>query len=278
MDNQTLISVITPSFNQGEFIGQCLESVTRGGINEYEHIVVDGMSTDFTKKVVSQYPKIRFISEKDKGQSDAINKGIKLAKSEWIIWLNADDTLTRGALEKYVTAIEEKNANLFYGNYNLVDEDLRIIKKVYTVKYSRIFGLLGVFFPPSSGTLYKKRLFLESPLDEDFHYAMDTKWLIENSEKIVPCKIKGTILNFRVHNKSKTGGSIIDGSFEKRHLLEREICRNMSMEKMFGENWKNRNWQRLVFRGIVFPIYYYLKIVENLKGFCQGNPYEGIFF
>ncbi len=94
------LSIITPSFNQGRFIGQTIDSVLAQDYPNVEHIVVDGMSTDETPAVLARYPHLRIIREPDRGAADAINKGFRLARGEVLGYLNSDDTLLPGALHR----------------------------------------------------------------------------------------------------------------------------------------------------------------------------------
>jgi glycosyltransferase involved in cell wall biosynthesis len=94
------ISVITPSFNQGRFLSECIESVqTQTGV-DVEHIITDAGSTDETLDVLNRYPHLKWSSESDEGMSDGINKGFLNASGKWVMWLNCDDYFLPGALEK----------------------------------------------------------------------------------------------------------------------------------------------------------------------------------
>ena len=86
-----MISIITPSFNQGAYIEQTIQSVLRQDYELVEHIVVDGGSTDGTVDILKRYPHLVWMSEKDRGQADALNKGLALAKGDIVGWVNSDD-------------------------------------------------------------------------------------------------------------------------------------------------------------------------------------------
>ena len=89
------ISIVTPSFNQGQYIEDTIQSVLKQNYENYEHIIIDGKSTDNTIAILNKYPHLVWVSEPDQGQSDALNKGFKKATSEWVIWLNADEYYCR---------------------------------------------------------------------------------------------------------------------------------------------------------------------------------------
>jgi glycosyltransferase involved in cell wall biosynthesis len=92
MSQLSLISIITPSFNQGCFIEATVRSVLDQEYPDLEHIIVDGGSTDGTREILARYPHLIVISEPDRGQAEAMNKGLRLATGEIIGWLNSDDT------------------------------------------------------------------------------------------------------------------------------------------------------------------------------------------
>ncbi|MFN0133225.1 MAG: glycosyltransferase [Phycisphaerales bacterium] len=111
------ISIVTPTFNQGRYIEETLLSVRRQGYSNVEHIIIDGGSTDDTLDVIDRYRDglARVISEKDRGQSDAINKGMRLATGDILTWLNSDDMLAPGALAAVALAFHMGGADLVAG-------------------------------------------------------------------------------------------------------------------------------------------------------------------
>src|SRR6476659_2826563 len=100
MQTYPKISVITSSYNQGDFIGRTLDSVLAQNYPNLEHIVVDGMSNDQTPEILAKYDHLRVIREPDSGQADAINKGFRAATGDILCFLNSDDTFLPGALRR----------------------------------------------------------------------------------------------------------------------------------------------------------------------------------
>src|SRR5690348_7251696 len=101
--DQPLVSIITPSLNQAAFIEAAIESVLAQDYPAIEHVVVDGGSTDGTLDLLKRYgQRVRWISEPDAGQSDAINKGVRMTSGPLLAWLNADDQYTPGAVSRAV--------------------------------------------------------------------------------------------------------------------------------------------------------------------------------
>ena len=133
-----LVSIITPSFNQGRFISATIESVLSQDYANIEYIVIDGGSTDDTLDILKNYSgRLTYISEKDEGQSDAINKGFKMAKGEIVAWLNSDDIYEPGAVSAAVKQMESNpNAALLYGEGYIIDENgVKLRRFEYTQKF-----------------------------------------------------------------------------------------------------------------------------------------------
>ena len=125
-----LVTIVTPSYNQGRFIRATIESVLSQDYGAIEYIVMDGGSTDNTAAVVREYSsRLKWISEKDRGQSDAINKGFRMAKGEIVSWLNSDDFILPGAVSLAVKAFERQPEIMaVYGEGYLIDENEKINK------------------------------------------------------------------------------------------------------------------------------------------------------
>ena len=174
------ISIITPSYNQGRFIEEAILSVKNQGYPNFEHIIIDGGSTDETLDVLKRYPHLIWVSEPDRGQSDALNKGFKMATGEIIGWLNSDDYFLDEAFEKVITFFQQHpDADMIYGNYYFVDEHRNILKAMRILDFDLNLTLYYGCYMPTSGSFFHRRVFQEGDyLDVDFHYIMDGEFLV----------------------------------------------------------------------------------------------------
>lgn len=183
MNEQPLVTVVTPSYNQGEFIEETIKSVLSQTYKNVQYIVVDGGSTDRTMEVVDKYKdEIDIvIHEKDKGQSDAINKGFKLAQGKLVGWLNSDDIFYPECVDMIVKLYQKKpDGSIYYNaNCNRIDRDSSLIK-TWTNKIPDKNYLLKVKYDViQPGSFYRRDLVKSvNYLDESIHYCMDLDlWL-----------------------------------------------------------------------------------------------------
>jgi glycosyltransferase involved in cell wall biosynthesis len=125
-----LISVLTPSYNYCQYIGEALASVTAQRAEPIEHVIADGASTDGTPTLLERYrPAPRWVAEPEDGQSDALNKALASAQGEWIGWLNADEFYLPGALQLVRATIDaHPDADVVFGDCVLVDEHSRLLR------------------------------------------------------------------------------------------------------------------------------------------------------
>lgn len=115
-ETKPYFSVITPSWNQGDFLGECIGSVLRQGDPGFEHLIYDNCSTDSTADVIAKYPHVRCVRERDRGQSDAINKGFLAAKGEIICWLNCDDAYPAGLFKRLREIFDDPETDIVFGD------------------------------------------------------------------------------------------------------------------------------------------------------------------
>jgi glycosyltransferase involved in cell wall biosynthesis len=218
------ISVVTASWNQGKYLRDCVQSVMNTASDSWEHIVIDNQSDDETPDVLKAFPHLRILVEPDQGQCDAFNKGLALARGEWILWLNADDYMLPGAIDTYLHALHRKQQfDIIYGHMVLVDGGGRTIRTIYQPNWTYAMSCYGVYGLPSTGTLYRADFFRNAPLDVNFHMIMDTEWNLRNGRSIRAVRLRIPTVAFRVSEENKTADNIRTGHVTPRHALEREV-------------------------------------------------------
>jgi glycosyltransferase involved in cell wall biosynthesis len=180
-------SVITPSFNQGTYIGRCLRSVAGQGEADVEHWVIDNCSTDETREVVGKHPGVQFVSEPDRGQSDAVNKGFKRARGEIICWLNSDDAYPPGLFAQLAEAFSDPEVRVVFGDVGQVTYDGSPNQRV-EARFEDRLDLVRWW--SRRARLHQPAVFFRRQtreqaglLREDLHYAMDYEYWWRMSEQ-----------------------------------------------------------------------------------------------
>lgn len=225
--DQVKVSIITPSFNQGEFIEQTILSILNQEYSNIELIVVDGLSDDNTVDILRKYnDRIIWISERDNGQAEAINKGFKLATGEILSWLNSDDVYQKGTIERVVKYFEDhQDVDMLCGDLDIISETNEIIGEMsgFDMEYNKtkkmiLFG--GMAFPQPSTFFRRSVIDKVGYLDESFHYCLDVEFFVRivNSCKIGYLKKK--LASHRYHSMSKSikMGSLQTQKFTKERL------------------------------------------------------------
>jgi glycosyltransferase involved in cell wall biosynthesis len=115
ISGKSKISIITPSFNQGNYIRGTIESVMNQDYNNWEHIIIDGGSNDATISILKEYSHIKWLSEKDNGPAQALNKGFKMADGDIFAWINADDYYEKNIFNKIVNIFSENYIDILFG-------------------------------------------------------------------------------------------------------------------------------------------------------------------
>lgn len=206
------ISIITVSFNQCEFIRQNIESVLTQNYPNYEHIIIDGGSIDKTIEILKEYPHLNWISEKDKGQSDGINKGFRKATGDIIAWINSDDLLAPRALW-VISDFFEKNPDksILVGNQIFIDRKGEVIRTIPAKTFTCDYLLNGTRTSVmQNSTFFRRNVLLDvGYLDESFHYTMDHELFVRIAKKYNSYTIDVNLACFRLWSDSKTSTSQI---------------------------------------------------------------------
>lgn len=203
-----LVSIVTPSFNQSRFIEDTIRSVLSQDYPQMEYMIVDGASTDGSVEIIRKYEDqlAWWVSEKDQGQTDAINKGFARATGDILAWLNSDDTYEPGAISAAVAYLQEHpEVGMVYGDCNYINEKGERIGKFRSRQTSYQWIRRGYNHIPQQTMFFRAGLWKQAgPLDPSFHYAMDydlwTRLSARSEIKYVP----QTWANFRLHTSGKT--------------------------------------------------------------------------
>jgi glycosyltransferase involved in cell wall biosynthesis len=229
---EVLISVVTSVRNGGKFLPRCLESV-RAAADELsdravhvEHVVYDGASTDGTAAILERQAGVRWTSEADSGQSEGFNKGVAMAKGEWICWLNADDELAPGAIDGFLATLQREPAvEVVYGHVRFIDEQSHPLWTSYQLPYRYSLVADNIYVPPTSGSFFRRDLLFKEPLDPSYHYVMDVEWFLRCGRGLRAELCDRVFGRFRVSSQGKTSEHIRSGAVSAAHAKERERYR-----------------------------------------------------
>lgn len=172
------ISVITPSLNSGKYIDRAIKSVLAQCYEEFEHIIVDGASTDNTVNILKQYSHLKWISESDRGQSDAMNKGFALSNGDIIVYLNADDYFLPNVFDIVINAFDDET-DIVFGNLEMITPSRETVIKVPSTQYQDILEHWKSLFPLNPVQYFYRRKLQEGIVfNVDNHFAMDHEFLL----------------------------------------------------------------------------------------------------
>lgn len=216
MTNYPKISVIIPSLNQGDFIETAIHSVIGQNYPALELWVIDGGSTDKTLEKLRTLPSsVHWISEKDAGQTDAINKGLRRATGDILAYLNADDVLLPGSLFVVAEAFQN-HPNILWltGRCKIVDRNLRETRSMITLYKNLLLGLKSLTilyitnYISQPSTFWRRELMEEiGYFDENLRFVMDYEYWLRAWQKFPPLVLPRYLAAFRIQPQSKTTSS-----------------------------------------------------------------------
>ena len=242
------ITIVTPSFNQGAFLEQTIKSVVGQKYPNLEYIIIDGGSTDNSIEIINKYEKYLtcWLSESDRGQSHAINKGFEKATGEIITWLNSDDYYNENSLFEVANSyIKEPNAGIIFGDSIDVDQNGIFIKygsnswfSYRALKHDLLICQPSIFF--------KHELLLKYGfLDESYHYCMDLELFLRIGRTARFAFIRKPLVFFRWHDRSKSTKDHFKWSIERKEIHRKN---NINMEGLlhtiiaiFYKGWRRLN-------------------------------------
>ena len=249
-NNYPKISVITPSFNAGNYIEQAIQSVLAQNYPDFEHIVMDGGSTDGTIEILKKYPHLNWVSEPDRGQSHAMNKGFAISTGDIIVYLNADDFFEPNAFHTAVKYLDKnKGIYMVVGECNILDDAGKISRNrnIKTTFYEMLQWWRYSFpINPSSYFYYREVQEKVGYFDETNQYSLDYDFLLRAALHYKLYKIDAVLGNCRFIKGTKT----YEYSAKDWHCVNQPVSRNY--------------WKYLDLRGGFHVRYSYFRYRETL--------------
>lgn len=225
-DQTPLVSIVTPSYNQGKFVEQTIQSVLAQDYPNIEYIIMDGGSTDDTLSIIRKYQdKIsKWASEPDGGQSNAINKGWRMARGDILAWLNSDDMYPPGAVSSAVSALLKIPAvGMVFGDSYLIDAQGKFISR-YSSKNKNGYrkGMPVEHDIPQPAVFIRKRALQEVGfLNEDLNYCMDYELYMRIAKRFDIIYTPQVLAQMRIYMGTKTSQNTFINMQEKIEVLKR---------------------------------------------------------
>jgi glycosyltransferase involved in cell wall biosynthesis len=263
-----IFSIVTPSLNCGEFIRNNFASIHQQGFgpNELEHWVIDGGSSDGTVAILKAEPNVKWISEPDKGLSDAVNKGIQRAKGEWIIWLNADDLLADSALNIFLEyARKHPEVKMFEGAQTYLGYD-DMPEQTVPGSAHRLDDILGTETGMNQASLFVHREVYQKVglLNVNIRYAMDYEWLVRAAHHFECVPIKEVLTFYR-----RRPGSIMDAHMVKHFQTFLDVRRRYNQPRFCRAEFRILFY---IYTDRLRKIRWLRKQVRQVKGLFGAAP------
>jgi glycosyltransferase involved in cell wall biosynthesis len=203
------ISIVTPSYNQGQYLEQTILSVLGQGYPNLEYIIIDGGSTDNSVEVIKKYEQhlTYWVSEKDNGQSHAINKGFAISKGDILAWLNSDDYYLPNVLGEVASQLQIKKPTIFFGNCLHLNEVDNLNWGSKVNKWHKDFDIKLTDYIIQPSSFWNKQAW-ESVgfLNEELHYVFDWDWFIRANNQNINFVASNKYLSlYRIHETHKSG-------------------------------------------------------------------------
>lgn len=220
------VSIITPSYNQGRFIETTIQSVLNQGIADIEYIVVDGGSTDETLSILQRYTnQLRWVSEKDQGQADAVNKGLRATSGNIIGWLNSDDIYYPNAVQTVCDYFQaHPDVDVIYGNSYEIDHDGKILN-LYPIRSWDIDVLKVQCFISQPATFFRRRVIEKvGVLDPQLCFCLDYEyWLRLALKQARFAYLPEVLAGSRIYPETKSSRFYLQAHYETINMLQKKL-------------------------------------------------------
>jgi len=240
------VSIVTPSYNQAEFIRETIESVRQQTYSDITHIVIDGESDDGTLDILREYDNLQWVSEPDRGQTHAINKGFERSDGDVVGWVNSDDPYVyRDTVSSVVDAFEHTGADIEYGHAITIGPNNEFLRAHYLPEFKkRKLERHCYLIQPS--VFFRKYIITENKLNEKREYSMDYEFWLDLADKYEWFRLNSIVAADRNHPARKiikNADTSLADTIQLRK--ERGIERDLQFRVQQNLDKANLRWRRL---------------------------------
>lgn len=260
------ITIVTPSFNQANYLPETIESILNQNYPNLEYIIIDGASTDGSVDIIKKYESrlSNWVSEKDKGQSDAIMKGFAKSGGELFAWVNSDDILLPGCLQRIAEQyVLSGYPDILTGNVIYIDKEGKITRYVRLPRQSRFLFFRGVWHASAPAVFFKASLFRSvGGVNLDYHLCMDfdlwMKMMVRDARVMHTPRFLG---GYRWHYEAKTA----------QYLAARTSKISPERERICRENLRGYSERKVLFWRKIYKLYQLLNL-NYLREYLECLP------
>ena len=239
-----LVSIVTPSYNQAQFLEETILSIIKQDYPRLEYIIIDGGSSDRSVDIIRKYEKrlAYWVSEPDRGQSHALNKGIARATGDILFWLNADDLCLLGAFSKVAEAFSQQpKPRMVIGQAYIVDHEGKLCGELESRFTSWSDYATRKHDIRQVATFFDRRLFYElGGVDESLEYSMDTDLLLRFTQLYDPLIIETYLAANRKHATTKFRSNSVLG-YQEADSVRLRLLAGTELENAY-RCWSARHW------------------------------------
>lgn len=231
-------TIVTPSYNYGRYIRDCIESVLCQEGVTVEHIIQDACSTDDTHAILEEYPHLKVHIEKDSGMSEGINRGFRKARGRWVMWLNTDDVLKPGALKAVKdVAMRCPDADVIHGGWEFVDDARRHLRSMKALPCRTGILIYYGCYLASTALFLKRETTIDEGflLNERFRFSMDGEYYIRLAKAGKRFQAFNKVLaEFRWHDCNLSGLNLQHKDIDAELLRQRQLAENRAATRTYG--------------------------------------------
>lgn len=258
-------TIVTPSYNYGHFIEECLSSVASQQGVSFEHLIMDAGSDDATQSVVDRYPHAAWHQQPDDGMSDGINKGFLKAQGRWVMWLNADDRLKPNALQAVKEWAEKHpKADVIFGCWNFIDVNGAFKRRMTLFPFNRVMAANHGCYIASTSTFFRRKTTIAEGylLNINFRLMMDGEYYCRLAAADKNFEYLPRVLaDFRLHDESISQRNVGKKDLDSVLAYQRQYAEVRTVHRVYGVNlFKDETLNGLV-EGV---LYQFFRIVKGI--------------